>query len=94
MVLVELPRNKQNILLGVNANVSIVLEKKEDVLVIPAISLFEKQGKSYVFKYLGNNKTEKVEIETGLANDTLVEVTKGLQEGEKILNTLPYGESW
>ena len=94
LVLVELPRNKQNILLGVNANVSIVLEKKEDVLVIPAVSLFEKQGKSYVFKYLGNNKTEKVEIETGLANDTLVEVTKGLQDGEKILNTLPYGESW
>lgn len=94
LVLVELPRNKQNILLGVNANVSIVLEKKEDVLVIPAVSLFEKQGKSYVFKYLGNNKTKKVEIETGLANDTLVEVTKGLQEGEKILNTLPYGESW
>ena len=94
LVIVELPRGKQNILLGVNAAVTIPVQKKEDVLVIPANALFEKEGKSYAFKHLGGNKAEKVEIETGLSNDTLVEVTKGLAEHDKVLTVLPYGESW
>lgn len=94
LVIVELPRGKQNILLGVNAAVTIPVQKKEDVLVIPANALFEKEGKSYAFKFLGGNKSEKVEIETGIANDRLVEVTKGLAENDKVLTALPYGESW
>ncbi len=94
LVIVELPRNNRNILLGVTASISIPIQKKEDVLVIPANALFEKEGKSYAFKFLGGNKSQKVEIETGLANDNLVEVTKGLAEGEQVLTALPYGESW
>lgn len=94
LVIVELPRGNSNILLGVNAAITVPVQKKEDVLVIPANALFEKEGKSYVFKFLGGNKSEKVEIETGLSNDRLVEVTKGLAENDKVLTTLPYGESW
>lgn len=94
LVIVELPRENQNILLGVNASITVPVQKKENVLVIPANALFEKEGKSYAFKYLGGNKTEKTEIETGLSNDKLVEVTKGLAEHDKVLTVLPYGESW
>lgn len=94
LVIVELPRGDQNILLGVNAAITIPVQEKQDALVIPANALFEKDGKSYTFKHLGGNKTEKVEIETGLSNDTLVEVTKGLAEHDKVLTVLPYGESW
>lgn len=94
LVLVELPRNGQNILLGVNTNVTVVLQKKENTLTIPANALFEKAGKSYVFKYRGKNKADKTEVTTGLASDTTVEITSGLQENEQILIDLPYGESW
>ncbi len=94
LVLAELPRDEKNILLGVSASLSIPIEKKENVLTIPANALFEKEGKSYVFKYVGKNKTERVEIETGLTNDQKVEVTKGLQENDRVLTELPYGESW
>lgn len=94
LVLVELPRGESPILLGVTANLSFVIEKKENILTIPATALFEKEGKSYAFKYLGNNKAKKTEIKTGIANDSLVEVTEGLNEGDQVLNTLPYGESW
>ncbi len=94
LVLAELPRNGENILLGVNASVSVVIEKKEDTLYIPANALFEKEGKSYVFKYLGNNKTERTEITTGLTNEQQVEVISGLQENDRVLTELPYGESW
>lgn len=94
LVLAELPRDEKNILLGVSASLSIAIEKKENVLTIPANALFEKEGKSYVFKYLGRNKTQQVEIETGLTNDQKVEVIKGLQEDDRVLTELPYGESW
>lgn len=94
LVLVELPRQDQNILLGVNANVSIAIEKKEDVLTIPTNALFEKEGKNYVFKYLGKNKAEKTEITVGLTNDAQAEVTGGLEENDQVLTVLPYGESW
>lgn len=94
LVIVELPRGDQNILLGVNAAITVPVQEKKDALVIPANALFEKEGKSYAFKFLGGNKSEKVEIETGLSNDTLVEVTKGLAEHDKVLTVLPYGESW
>lgn len=94
LVLVELPRGGQNILLGVNTNITIVLQKKENTLTIPANALFEKAGKSYVFKYRGKNKADKTEVTTGLASDTTIEITSGLQENEQILIDLPYGESW
>lgn len=94
LVLVELPRGDQNILLGVNTNVSIAIKKAENVLTVPANALFEKGGKTYVFKYVGNNRAEKTEVSTGLANDTTVEITGGLQENDQVLIELPYGESW
>ena len=94
LVLAELPRNGKNILLGVTASVSVVTKRKENVLIIPANALFEKEGKTFVFKYLGGNKTQRVEIETGLANEQQVEVVKGLQENDRVLTELPYGESW
>lgn len=94
LILTELPRNGQNILLGVTASVSVVTEKKENILIIPTNALFEKEGKSYVFKYLGGNKTQRVEIETGLSNDQQVEVVSGLAENDRVLTELPYGESW
>lgn len=94
LILVELPRGDKNILLGVNTNVSVPIQKREDVLTIPANALFEKNGKSYVFKYQGKNKAQELEITTGLASDTTVEVTQGLQEGDQVLTELPYGESW
>lgn len=94
MVLTEMPRSGENILLGINASISVVTEKRENTLIIPANALFEKEGKSYVFKYLGDNKTQLTEIEPGLSNDQEVEVLNGLQENDRVLTELPYGESW
>lgn len=94
LIIVELENLNKKIPLGVSAEMNIVIDKKENVLTIPASALFERDGKNYVFKYLGNNKTEQAEIETGLQNNTQIEIIKGLKEGDKILTALPYGESW
>lgn len=94
LIITELENPDHKILLGVSAEMSITIDKKEDVLTIPANALFEKGGKNYVFKYLGGNKTEKTEIQIGLTSDRNVEVRQGLSENDQVLTTLPYGESW
>ncbi len=94
LVITELKNPDNKIRLGVSAEMKVAIDKKEDVLTIPANALFEKEGKNYVFKYLGKNKTEKVEIEIGLTSEKNIEVTKGLNENDQVLTTLPYGESW
>ena len=94
LVITELANPDKQILLGVSAEMSVAIDKKEDVLTIPANALFEKNGKNYAFKVVGKNKTEKVEIEIGLTSDKNVEVTKGLEENDDVLTTLPYGQSW
>ena len=94
LVITELANTDKKILLGVSAEVSVAIDKKEDVLTIPANALFEKDNKNYAFKVVGENKAEKVEIEIGLASDKNVEIISGLAEGDKVLTTLPYGESW
>ncbi|MBO4674765.1 MAG: HlyD family efflux transporter periplasmic adaptor subunit, partial [Elusimicrobiaceae bacterium] len=94
LVVTELENPDNKIRLGVSAEMKVAIDKREDVLTIPASALFETEGKNYVFKYLGKNKTEKVEIEIGLSSDKNIEVTKGLAENDQILTTLPYGESW
>lgn len=94
LVLIELQRKNENILLGVNTNISIVLKQRENTLMIPANALFEKEGKSYVFKYRGGNKADRIEVTTGLTNDTTVELLEGVQENDQVLTALPYGESW
>ena len=94
LVITELKNPDNKIRLGVSAEMKVVIDKKEDVLTIPANALFEKEGKNYVFKYRGGNKTEKAEIEIGLTSERNIEVTKGLNENDRVLTTLPYGESW
>lgn len=94
LVITELAKPDKQILLGVSADISVAIDKKENVLTIPANALFEKNGKNYVFKVTGKDKTEKVEIEIGLISDKNVEVTKGLAENDQVLTSLPYGESW
>ncbi|MBP5430667.1 MAG: HlyD family efflux transporter periplasmic adaptor subunit [Elusimicrobiaceae bacterium] len=94
LVVTEIDNSDKKILLGVTAEMKVAIDKKEDVLTIPANALFEKDGKNYAFKVVGKNKTKKVEIEIGLTSDKNVEVTKGLAENDQVLTTLPYGESW
>lgn len=94
LVIAELKNTEHNILLGVSAEINVVIDKRENVLTVPANAIFEKGGKSYVFKYLGDNKTEKTEVEIGLSSESSVEIKKGLAEKDKVLTALPYGESW
>ena len=69
---------------GMSAQVEIIVDKKENVIAIPVVSVFFKGGKSYCYVLKGNRIFQR-EIKIGESNDRMVEVKKGLEEGEVVV---------
>ncbi|MFC1809937.1 efflux RND transporter periplasmic adaptor subunit [Patescibacteria group bacterium] len=68
---------------GMTANLEIVTDKKEDVLIIPSRAVKFENSLRYVEVLNGGPK--KVQIETGLESDQYMEITSGLKQGDKII---------
>lgn len=83
-VTVSMPK-EENMLLGMNASINLVLEETEDVLLIPEAALTESGGKTYVYT-LYDEETDELggltEVTTGTADGSSVEVLSGLTEGQ------------
>ncbi|MCM1498525.1 MAG: HlyD family efflux transporter periplasmic adaptor subunit [Clostridium sp.] len=75
----------EEMLEGMNASVEVILEKAENVLVVPISAVTDRGRSSVVYK--GNDNgvlSDETEIETGLSDETYAEVTSGLSEGDTI----------
>lgn len=71
---------------GMTANASIVLDKRDGVLLAPnwAVRRDRNTGKSYLTLQSGN-ETREVEVTTGLRNDTFSEILTGAKAGDVIV---------
>lgn len=69
------------------AQVTVVLERAENVLTIPVTALGKplKENRYQVRVLASDGQTSLRTIETGLDNTLLIEIKDGLQEGEKVL---------
>jgi len=71
---------------GMTANIDISTDKRENVLYVPARSVFNKDGKKYVRVPDGQTLTVDTEVTTGLrGSDGSIEVLSGLSEGQTIV---------
>ncbi len=74
---------------GMTADVRVHIETKPNVLFLPIEAVVKEAGKAFVTKVTagegGKQKTDKVEIKTGVRNDRDVELVDGMKEGEKVL---------
>jgi len=69
---------------GYDMDIKIITASSRDTLLIEDKAVFEQGDNSYVF--VNDNETAKLrQIEKGLESDDMIEVTKGLQEGEKVI---------
>lgn len=70
---------------GMTASIEIIVEQKQNALVIPQdILIVKPNGDKYVFVAIGD--TAKIaKITTGIESNTEVEVISGLKEGNKII---------
>ena len=82
----EIKVNNRDYLLkkGMFARVEIIVQKKDDALLIPSEALFAKQDKEAVF-VIRDNQAYLQQVETGLKNPEKVEIAKGLSEGEEVV---------
>ena len=69
---------------GDTAEVTLLIGELRNVLAVPVISVFARGAKSFVFLKKGG-KAKPIEIKTGQSNTTMVEITSGLSEGDRIL---------
>ncbi|MDH3309781.1 MAG: efflux RND transporter periplasmic adaptor subunit [Gammaproteobacteria bacterium] len=72
---------------GMTANVSFVLESRQNVLLIPSEAVKNREGKTYVLLPPSKPKgePEKRGVKTGLSDGRHTEVLDGISEGEKLL---------
>lgn len=76
--------NGMKLKIGAEVDVVIILEEKNDVLLIDRDALYEKDHKEFVTVIEGGKELEK-EVTTGLKNDEYAEVITGLVENEQVL---------
>jgi multidrug efflux pump subunit AcrA (membrane-fusion protein) len=69
-------------------SVSIFLEKREDVLAVPAKAVQRERGKNVVY-VLADGRAEPREIKVGWRDGQWLEVASGLQENETVLLEAP-----
>lgn len=76
--------NDGNVKIGMSATCSIVLEKAENCIAVPINAVQTNNDQKYVVVVNDDGTTQNVNIETGISNDSYVQITKGLAGGEKI----------
>jgi multidrug efflux pump subunit AcrA (membrane-fusion protein) len=70
---------------GLTSNLTIETRSVDQVVAIPAYAVFEKEGKSFVNKTVGESTVE-VTVEVGLrGSDGLIEIKSGLNPGDTVL---------
>ena len=78
---------------GLSANVDIVTEKADNVLLVPIQSVYKEKGESYVDLLVSVQEPregtgeliKKVEVNTGINDYYYIEIISGLKEGDKII---------
>ncbi len=88
-VRVSFPDSDPAVKVGMTANVDVTTARKDNVLLVPTTALLPKgSGHSVQILNPDGKTTREVDVQTGLSDGTQTEITKGLNEGDKIV-TLP-----
>ena len=68
---------------GMSAEVTILVDQKDDVVAVPVQAVYQAKGKDevYVLTLAGQ---EKRQVKLGMTNDKLIEVKEGLNVGETV----------
>lgn len=82
---ISLANPDSNIRLGIDANVDIDTGKAEDVLMVPLNAVNTDVNGTYCFVVTPDNIAERREVETGLSNESDIEIISGVSAGEKVI---------
>jgi multidrug efflux pump subunit AcrA (membrane-fusion protein) len=83
-VIVGIPEGTPGAEIGASGDMTITVEKRDNVLVIPRTGLRSYLGRDYV-QVLDGESRKEVDVEKGLVTATEVEIRTGLTEGQNII---------
>jgi RND family efflux transporter MFP subunit len=72
---------------GLSVNITIVIQQKENVLLVPSRALTREGNNAFVQVLKTDNTKEKRAVKTGMSDWQNTEITEGLTEGENIVIT-------
>ena len=99
---IQIPNEEMKLKSGMFAKVGILIETKQDTIVVPENAILDEKGVKVLFVVEKNNTVKKVEVITGISSEGLIEITSGnidalkevvtegnfgLRDGAKIHNT-------
>jgi HlyD family secretion protein len=70
---------------GISAKAEIFIEEKQDVLSVPLQCVFIEEGTHYCYCVGDDDEPTRAAVTTGLSNDSHIEITDGLDEGDQVL---------
>jgi membrane fusion protein, heavy metal efflux system len=85
-VRVVLPNPHHRLKPQMYATVSITNENR-NAIVVPATAVIRDGITTYVFVQTGENKYQRRDVQLGATHDTTVEITQGLNEGDRVIST-------
>lgn len=84
---VEIPNPGARLKPGMYARVQVVTDLKRDALVVPANALVDIGGRRGVFIALQNNTVTYRPVNTGIEEESQIEILQGVAEGDRIVTT-------
>lgn len=75
---------------GMFADVEIIYNEHSNVLVVPRISVLEKEGRTILFT-VEDGRAKLREVKTGISDEEKIEIVEGLSEGESVVIEGNYG---
>lgn len=76
--------NDGNLKIGMTGTAKIVIESAEDVIAVPVDAIQTDTDGSYVVVVGDDGSTENVSVETGISNDSYIEIKSGLSSGQTV----------
>lgn len=83
-VVIQLDTEAEDLLPNMAATANIIIESKDEVLLIPSSAL-KTQANQTVVQVIKGKQTQTVTVETGLSSDSQTEITSGLSEGDMVI---------
>lgn len=86
-VTIDVTGNPEGLHDGESVDVSIIYERRTDVLTVPASAVTTEDGRSVVTQEGADGSTVTTAVTVGETSGNLVEITEGLAEGDEVLVT-------
>ncbi|MGG1517924.1 biotin/lipoyl-binding protein [Paenibacillus oryzisoli] len=83
-IIVGIPDGTEGAAIGATGDMTINVEKRENVIVIPRTGLRSYLGRDYV-QVLNGESRKEIDVEKGIVTATEVEIRAGLQEGQQVI---------